>query len=244
MKYVAFDLEIAKEVPDGEDLKDHRPLGITCAATVTESGLAQLWHGDYAPKMSPAQVMRLIKYLVNQYEDNGRFPLTWNGLGFDFDIMAEEAFYESGADACKYLAENHIDPGFQMVCERGFMIGLNTAAKGMGLSGKTEGMHGALAPVMWKQGREAQDRVLEYVKQDAITTAEVYEAIVNTKALYWTARSGNNAAWYPKLEDGLSRMLTCAEAMELPEVSVRPGSSFKPWDRNRFWGWLNATPMK
>jgi hypothetical protein len=32
MKYLAFDLEIAREILEGEtDWKAHRPLGITCA---------------------------------------------------------------------------------------------------------------------------------------------------------------------------------------------------------------------
>ena len=31
---VAFDLEIAKEIPDGSRWLDHRPLGISCAATL------------------------------------------------------------------------------------------------------------------------------------------------------------------------------------------------------------------
>ena len=38
LRYVAFDLEIHKEVPDGaDDWKEHRPLGITCASTLTEA---------------------------------------------------------------------------------------------------------------------------------------------------------------------------------------------------------------
>lgn len=34
MKYLAFDIEVAKETPeDAPDWKQYRPLGITCAAT-------------------------------------------------------------------------------------------------------------------------------------------------------------------------------------------------------------------
>ncbi|MDP6494098.1 MAG: hypothetical protein QGI09_01450 [Dehalococcoidia bacterium] len=32
-KYLAFDLEIAKEFPEGGDWRGHGPLGISCAAT-------------------------------------------------------------------------------------------------------------------------------------------------------------------------------------------------------------------
>lgn len=238
MKYVAFDIEIAKEVPNGEDLHDYRPLGITCAATVTESGNLRVWHDNYAPQMSPEYIMQLIHYLWLQHEDHGRFPLTWNGMGFDFPVLAEESHDPDSVNACKHLAINHIDPGFQMVCQRGFMVGLNTAAKGMFLSGKTEGMHGGLAPTMWKGSREDQDKVLEYVTQDTKTTAELYEAILEHGELRWTSKAKRAAIWWPKFEDDKTRLLTAAEAMELPDVSVRPGSTFEPWDRNRFYGWV------
>ena len=33
-KYLAFDLEIAREIPEGGDWKANRPLGISCAATL------------------------------------------------------------------------------------------------------------------------------------------------------------------------------------------------------------------
>ena len=45
-KYLAFDIETAKQLPAGErDWKTHRPLGISCAATLTgDSGELLLWH--------------------------------------------------------------------------------------------------------------------------------------------------------------------------------------------------------
>lgn len=40
---------------------------------------------------------------------------------------------------------------------QGYGVGLDAMARGMGVEGKTEGMTGALAPIMWVQGR-ASDR--------------------------------------------------------------------------------------
>ena len=54
-KYLAFDIETAKDVP-GEDFnwRPHRPLGISCAATLTsDSSELRLWHGKL-PDGSPA----------------------------------------------------------------------------------------------------------------------------------------------------------------------------------------------
>jgi hypothetical protein len=42
--------------------------------------------------------------------------VTWNGTGFDFDILAEE----SGMLAeCKGLAVNHVDMMFHVLCRLG-----------------------------------------------------------------------------------------------------------------------------
>jgi hypothetical protein len=120
------------------------------------------------------------------------------------------------------------------------MVGLDTMAKGLGLAGKTEGMKGALAPAMWAESREAQDRVLEYVAQDVKTTAEIYEALLERKKLWWMTKRGTRtrSPWEPivlKDGDGDARLLTVAEALMLPE----PDTSWMdaPWPRSKFAGW-------
>lgn len=235
MKYVAFDLEIADDLPESGEVTDYA-LGITCAATITDGGRVRVWHDNYAPRMSKEYAQGLVEYLWNQLHENDRYPVTWNGLGFDFRVL-EAA---SGVDPnlrCRILAVNHIDIAFQMLCSKGFMASISKAAEGMNVAGKTEGMHGSLAPIMWRQGREAQDKVLEYVEQDARMTAQLYERIIEAKAMRWIARSGKLAFWYPEMEEG--RLLTVGEALALPE----PDTSWmsEPWDRNRFYGWVEES---
>jgi len=152
---LAFDLEIAKIIPDGtEDWSQYRPYGISVAATLTDDGGLRLWHGGPGPdgnpwpQMSSMQAQVFVRYLLRMV-GQGYTIVTWNGLGFDFDVLAEESgLYEE----CKALALGHIDPMFHLFCEKGFPLSLNKAAHGMGLQGKTEGMNGALAPVLWAEG--------------------------------------------------------------------------------------------
>jgi hypothetical protein len=231
-EYIAFDLEIAKELPNGaDDWKAHRPLGITCAAMFDSDGNSQVWHSNYGPKMGAAEVVRMLNFLGTANKP----VVTWNGLGFDFDVLAEEAWFNDAQDRARTLALNHIDIAFQMFCEKGFMCGLDAAAKGMGLSGKTEGMRGDLAPAMWKQGRKERDLVLEYVAQDARTTAEVYEAVLERGTLSWVTKRGGIAHWVPTTKDG--RLLTCTEALELelPDTSWMTD----PWPREKFTEWVH-----
>lgn len=242
MKYTAFDLEITKEIPKGtDDWKSLRPLGISCAATFTSDGELKLWHGERLPSglfsrsMLPHDVIPLIDYLAEQQEA-GYTIVTWNGLGFDFDVLAEESQSPLATHQCRELALAHIDMAFAMLCEKGYMCGLNNAAKGMGLSGKTEGMSGALAPTLWAQGREEQEKVLEYVGQDARTTAQVYEAIIEKGGLTWVTRKGylTKSPWCP----ATGRILTVREANETP----LPNTSWmdNPWPREKFLGWTET----
>ena len=238
MRYVAFDIEISKSFPDGtNDWKQFRPLGISCAATLANGGEPRLWHGPeqtdgrLAEQMTPAECYELATHLLD-LQSEGFLVVTWNGLGFDFDILAEECQGLISLDRLRAAALDQVDIAFHMFCERGFMISLDAAAKGMGLEGKPEGMRGDLAPVYWGQGRVGQDQVLAYVAQDVRTTADLYGQIAERGQLRWISRSGRTSYWRPKSR----RVLTAGEAMKLPEPDTSWMSN--PWPRSKFSGWL------
>ena len=71
-------------------------------------------------------------------------------------------------EECRSLAKSHVDMMFHVLCQLGHGVGLDAAAKGMGLAGKSKGMSGAVAPVLWAEGR--REEVLQYVAQDVRTT--------------------------------------------------------------------------
>jgi len=148
-RYLAFDIETAKDLPgDNFNWRPHRPLGISCAATLaSDADQPVLWHGKTADGLPTAQMSRddalgLVQYLSKMAGDGYKI-LTWNGLQFDFDILAEES---GAAASCKACALGHIDMMFHIFCSLGYPIGLEKAAQGMGLPGKPPGMSGHLAP--------------------------------------------------------------------------------------------------
>lgn len=234
MQYLAFDIEIVKEIPEGvTDWKGLRPLGISCAATLaTGDERPVLWyHGQGAGEhlggaMDLTEVRELVEYLsVKQRQ--GYTVLTWNGTGFDFDILAEE----SGLfNQCRDLALAHIDMMLQVFCIKGFPLGLDKAAKGLGLPGKTEGMHGDLAPVLWKQG--AYGKVLEYVGQDVRTTLDVALAVEREHKVAWTSNSGR-----PNVCP-IQGWLPVRDALALPEPDTSWMSD--PWPRTKFTVWMGT----
>ena len=230
-KMLAFDIEIAKELPDDiGDFKAHRPLGISCAAALTGEGDFTVWHGGkqdgkYTEQMTEVEVLEMIDTLWSMVQA-GYQIYTWNGLGFDFDIL----FEESGGDArCKQMARSHVDMMFHFFCIKGYAISLDKAARGMGLEGKTEGMDGALAPKMWREGRYEQ--VLDYVAQDVRITLGLAQQCDHEKSVRWTSNRGRDqdcqlpAGWLP-----------VDQAQNLPEPDTSWMST--PWPRSKFTGWL------
>ena len=234
-KYIAFDIETAKEFPGGgAEWRLHRPLGITCIASQsTEDDEPRVWlsrseDGTPAAKMSQADVAEFVHYLSDAVT-NGFTPLSWNGLSFDFDVLAEES---SLAEECKTLARGHVDMMFHVVCEKGFPVALNNAAAGLGLQGKLAGVEGVEAPALWAGGQF--DKVMEYVAQDVRTTLEVAIESESRTAFAWKTQKGKISTM--SLKKG---WLSVDEASSLP----LPDTSWMsdPLSRDDFMSWLGET---
>ncbi|MEW6716406.1 MAG: ribonuclease H-like domain-containing protein [Chloroflexota bacterium] len=229
--YLAFDIEIVKPLPEGQDdWKMFRPLGISCAATLTQSGELRLWHGKTSQgtiteRMNPIELTELVFYLEEGVR-NGSTILTWNGLGFDFDILAEESGLH---ERCKALALDHVDMMFHVFCLQGFSVGLERAALGMGLAGKHMGMRGDIIPSLWSQGYYQQ--VLDYVAQDVRITLDLAKAVDKERGLQWKNRRG--LPQYVPLREG---WLKVREAMSLPLPDT--SRMRHPWPRSKFTNWL------
>jgi len=233
-RYLAFDIETAKDVP-GDDFnwRPHRPLGISCAATLTsDSSEVQLWYGKTvegrpAPRMTRDDVAALVQYLCKMVGD-GFTILTWNGLGFDFDILAEES---AAAAKCRECALAHVDMMFHIVCALGYPVALDKGAQGMGLPGKPVGMAGYKAPTLWADGRHKE--VLDYVSQDVRIAMQIAQAAEERRRFEWITRKGTKSKML--LTNG---WLTVREAMGLPEPDTSWMSS--PLKRQDFTAWMPA----
>ncbi len=200
-KFLGFDIETAKILPeDFGDLHDHRPLGISCTAIWCEDkDKAEVFYsknpdGNAAEKMSVDDLSQFVDFLIEKTKQ-GYTVVTHNGLGFDFDILAEES---GRLDDCHELALNHIDMMFHFFCGKGFAIGLNAAAKSIGIN-KPEDIDGSVAPQLWKEGKHQQ--VLDYVTQDCRLTLDVALTSEKNKKITWLTRKGSTS--YFLLPSGL-----------------------------------------
>jgi len=238
-KYLAFDIETCKVQPaNAVDSRVGCPLGISCAATIAScSGVPRLWHGGKSRsqprnQMTRKEAQQLVNYLAKQVE-RGHTIVTWNGLGFDFDILAEE----SGLLAtCKALAIAHVDMMFHVLGKIGFGVSLESAARGMDMAGKHEGITGVEIPRLWAEGR--WQKVFDYVRQDARLVLQLATVCEERRHLRWITRSGR------RRELRLPRGWLTVKAVErLPEPNAFWCRS--QWSRTRFAAWLHCVrPVK
>jgi len=233
-RYVAFDIETAKVLPESvDDLMDHRPLGVACvAAAVSGREEPVTWHGmdgdKPAPQMSRDEVRSLLDDLT-AWVDEGYTLVSWNGLSFDFNILAEESGLP---EQCARLALDHLDMMFHVVCRLGYPVALGKAAEGLGIPGKSGGLSGHDAPVLWARGQYRD--VLEYNIQDARLALTIAREAESRGELVWVTRRGSKGRM--PLEQG---WCSVRRALELP----LPDTSWMsdPPTREDFLAWLPSS---
>ena len=233
LQYLAFDIETAKILPlEASEILSYRPLGISCAAAcMSDTGETVTWYGknesgEPAPQMSKSEVAAMVGDL-SSFAAKGYTLVTWNGLGFDFDVMAEESGLK---DECAKLAVSHIDMLFHAVCVLGYPVSLQKAAEGMEIPGKLADMSGAEAPKAWAAGEHTQ--VLAYVTQDAVATSELVRLCEERGEMAWITRAGKRRRM--PLPDGWLNV-DAAGQLPLPDTSWMSD----PPHRERFTGWMN-----
>lgn len=230
-KYLALDLEISTPIPDGEsDWSKYRPFGISCVVTKgSDHEYPLMWFSRdlnrLGEKMNLFDLHCLLEYLCRMVKE-GYTIVTFNGAGFDFGVLHEEFPHFDWVR----LAFHHVDLFFHIFATKGYCKGLDCIAKGMGLSGKPDGMDGAKAPQMWLCGE--YHKVLDYCAKDVETTLQLAHLCEQQRCVRWVA--SNNVKDGIDLPNG---WLTVAEAERLPE----PDTSWmgdRAWKRSKFTGWL------
>jgi len=234
-KLAAFDLEIAKTIPENAPSWDpYFPLGITCAAVALEGDPEpQIWQG--VPQMTPSEVSGMLDHL-RRLVDDGFTLLTWNGCKFDFRMLAVES---GRLDDAAALAADHIDLMLMFTFKQGHFLGLEKALQGAGIQGKRKtvqlnngelvhDMHGAKAPHLWAAGEI--EAVLSYLRDDVLQPIHLARNIETTGRIRWASRTG------AAQEAGFDRLYTVRECFYLPA----PDTSWMrdPPNRMDFIDWM------
>jgi hypothetical protein len=230
-KYLAFDLETAKVSVHPREWISDRPLGISCAATFSEGDKEPvLWYGrerqqEPAAQMTVSDARALVKFLDNR-ATAGYSIVTWNGIGFDFDVLAEESGMRS---RCKSLALDHVDMMFHLLCQLGFGVSLNSAAQGMRLTRSSKRRTGSVIPKLW--AAERYDDVFRHVGRDVRITLALATTCCERGFVRWITRWGTGRM--VRLPNGWLKARAAQLLPDPPRVQ-----SQGQWSRDRLTAWM------
>jgi hypothetical protein len=223
--FATFDLEVAKDFPDGASWRQFAPLGITCAA-IGKSGHPEPSYFHAEPQLSRAACIDLVRTLEHVVA-SGATLVTWNGTAFDFAVLAQESDL---VVECAQLALEHVDLMLIVTFQRGHFLSMQKALLGAGIAGKRQEvtlkdgtvmreMSGKHAPQLWARGEHSA--VLSYLRQDVMSLVALAENVGHTRSIRWMSSKGNpNSLAVP-------RLLKVRECFRLPLPDT---------------GWMNAEP--
>lgn len=195
MKLLSFDLETDRLAEPGSGV----PLGISCAgiAYSDQKDHTFFMSPEGSTAMTPEQVDALIDMLAEAVNDGYKI-ITWNGLAFDFPILASNAG-KYGYHAMQMAWFNHIDMMLLVTFQRGHWLSLDAALVGAELETKRHvvtlstgeiitDMSGARVPELWaKNERQA---VIDYLAGDIAQPLELANVIEQSGGIRWISRKG------------------------------------------------------
>lgn len=254
---IAFDLETAAVLPDGVRPDPAADLGITCAALAQADSsrpddrpavrtFAQRDDaGMYYPRWTPGYAAHVLDQL-EAHALQGDTILTWNGLFFDFQVLAVTS---GQALRAAQLATDptHVDLMFALECALGWPVSLAANAKAQGLTkGTTTVTQGSQAPVMWHQAMQAQEdervqtaaqiiaEIMSYNVADAKITLAIARHVKREGRFQWIAKSGHPNRWLiPRWEPGAWELAELA----VPKCARWPSPNKELVSRTNFYGW-------
>jgi len=138
--------------------------------------------------MSQAEVRSMIEQFA-AWVDEGYTLLSWNGARLRLQRSGRGVGPDGGMRTHRPRPCGH---DVHVVCALGYPVALGKAAEGLGLPGKSGGISGCDAPVMWAQGRFAE--VLEYNTQDSRLALAIALEAERRGELLWITPQGHHGA--------------------------------------------------
>jgi len=191
--------------------------GIACICVKPEDITGKI----FCDRSGPMQREKIIEALaaMKRLIKRGYWIVTWNGLGFDYRILAEAAQGNdlTVVEVCR-MAIQQIDIMYNFQCVAGFPASLENVSKAMGFNGKH--IKDDTIGRLWHGSSVDQDQVIEYVERDVMATFEIYDAIMKRRGkIVWKNRKGTKSARYLPMimvDNQPVRLMNAVESVTLP----------------------------
>lgn len=231
MNFLSYDIELYNDLD--EEKKNFSELIPSIAATCTNKEDLDYYYD--IPFMSKGMAKKLVLDMID-YLKEGIPPFTWNGVSFDFPLLAQ---HSGMIEECAELALNGVDGMLLVTFNKGFFLGLDAALMGAGLETKTHSvtlnngmvfseMSGKLAPQMWRDGE--YEAVKTYLAGDVFRPLELIYAIERNYGIRWISKTGKPNFLMTKLTPVKDLF-----RLPLPDCSWM---SVKPKPRSEFVEWI------
>jgi len=153
----------------------HPPLPSNLAATAATA--------TTATTLAPATVCSIIATLWAYFQHGARL-VTWGGTATDWPVLARCAQHPTAAMQCAAMAQVAVDLPFTLLCQRGYMVGLEAASRGAGLRNGKPISSKASASAWTADGAES---VVALCVSDAINTVTLLHMAQTLQVLKWLA---------------------------------------------------------
>lgn len=140
------------------------------------------------PCMDAHECEELVRYVCDVCAQSPHVKLlTFNGVSFDMRLLSYWCTDPDLKNCCVSLTMDSVDPCFQMLCERGFPVGLQAMCAGAGLPGKSGS--GCTAPEDFASACPSRVAAMfAYCMNDVDATLALYEECLRTLSIAWITK--------------------------------------------------------
>lgn len=228
---------------------------LLCASTAWTNGVItvpQLWTSTTRAGFVPLTETTILALLEHLWESrvSGVMLVTWGGTSTDWVALHRVAPGTVWRDRVKTMARDAVDIPLVSAAANGMMMGLVSAAVGMGL-GSRPSINSEDVARQWRSGDAvAQNEVLQHVIWDAWACAQIYNRLIvnaqgNRPALVWiTQKSGPRTVRLHRVREGGDLALWTLPRTREVMTWDTPQTNFKVPEHLRaseMWKWLETT---
>jgi len=211
---------------------------ITCIATISvaDTTVEKIWHGTLGETIDVATLCQCVDYLWHLYRYKKYAVVSFNGVSFDFRVMARMlASKPDYVEKIELLALGGEDIMLDFATEHGYFAGMQSFADGCQVAGKTQ--TGAWAVTQWLSGvPEQQQAMLEYCMEDVRVLCRLVQYRAEKDCLLRKTKKETLQQWMPQARH-FRPGHACIEAYTKKPVTPNWFTG-KPTNIPAMWSWI------
>ena len=224
MAFVSISLQTDKLIPESGDLSELKILCLCLYSHQEKIWVPKNEKFKRAAYLTSSQVEEIIKDLCQ-----AKTIISWNGLGFDLQILYHNCQSVNLKQKIKKIARKHIDLAFSFMCQHGYMLSLSKV-------GFESNVESSTVPLLWQASRNGQDLVINTCLNKSKFLIQLYQKLINYKQIEYA--SGNaKIIWRPIMFK--DKPLSVKNSSIVESDSDLPDSLKQVFNKDKFLSWVS-----